>query len=546
MTIQSERKKMGYRNKFLTIILSIIFISFSLYIYKDYGFGTDEHINRSNGGISFNYVLNLINNIFNISISNILLDEFNEDLNLYKDRDYGVAFDLPAMIIERIFNINDIASQFYLRHFLTHLMFLVGNLYFFKLINNRYDNYKFGIIGLLFMLLSPRIFAESFYNNKDIAFMSAFIVALYYSIEFIKKPDFKNGLLSAVTTSFAIDIRIVGIILPPVVISALFVTFLKDKKISYKNFLLNITLYIITIIIIVIALWPWLWSSPFEKFYEAIKNMAKFRWLNWVFYRGHYYPSNNLPWHYLPIWILITTPILYLVMSAIGGAAIIKNLFLNKLKIFKENNELIDLVIIALLFVPIISVIILKSTVYDGWRQFYFLYPLLIYIAVRGFVVSYKYSHRLVSVFLFISTFHILNWMVINHPYQFVYFNMLAGNNWNEKYEMDYWGLTNVDALRKILTIDNKSTIRIYGLGNTSMPQAFSLLNQNESKRFMYVKNYDQSDYVITNYRFLANKDNYEMLRLLINKCPIEYQIKIDDKLISSVFKSCNLLIESS
>lgn len=532
---------MKIESRYYIFLMLICALLFSLYIYKDYGFGTDEHINRANGGISFNYVLNKIENIFDFKFTDIRPNEFNVDLLSYKDRDYGVAFDLPAMVLERILDIKDLSNQYFMRHLLTNFLFIVGCLYFYFIIKTRYSNYKYGIIGVSFLVLSPRIFAESFYNNKDIVFMSFFIVALYYSIEFIKKINFKNCLLSAFTTGIAIDTRIVGVLLPIMVIGTIAIDQIKQRKLPSKNTHIHLYLYIAFVITVVIALWPWLWSSPALHFYEAIQNMAKFRWLNWVFYRGHYYPSSNLPWHYLPIWILITTPIFYLALSVLGGMDIIKNLIINKFNIYKDNNQRTDLIVAILLFVPIISAILLKSTIYDGWRQFYFLYPLVIYIAMKGCYLVMKLSKTLFYLLFIISSVNITYWMHTNHPYQFVYFNSIAGANWNEKYELDYWGITNVDLLKEIANIDNKDTIKIFGLGNTSIPQAFSLLNNDNSKRFYYVEDYKNSDYVLTNLRFLANNENIEMYKKLKIKCPIINEIKIDNKVIASVFKSCDL-----
>ena len=42
-------------------------------------------------------------------------------------------------------------------------------------------------------------------------------------------------------------------------------------------------------------------------------------------------------------------------------------------------------------------------------------------------------------------------WMYKNHPFQYVYFNFLAGKNFNEKFEMDYYGVSNKNALEYII-----------------------------------------------------------------------------------------------
>jgi hypothetical protein len=52
--------------------------------------------------------------------------------------------------------------------------------------------------------------------------------------------------------------------------------------------------------------------------------------------------------------------------------------------------------------------------------------------------------------------------MIGNHPLENIYFNSLAGKNWNYSYEVDYWGLANRVALRKILDSDKNNLISIW------------------------------------------------------------------------------------
>ena len=66
------------------------------------------------------------------------------------------------------------------------------------------------ILGSTFLFLSPRIFAQSFYNNKDIVFMSLFVISLYTAINFLEKPNVKNAIIFSIISSLAIDIRILA------------------------------------------------------------------------------------------------------------------------------------------------------------------------------------------------------------------------------------------------------------------------------------------------------------------------------------------------
>ncbi len=77
---------------FFTAILSI-----GLSVYKDYGISWDEETTRTNGTHSYNYVFKGDHTLFT-----------------YKDRDYGVAFELPLIIIEKHLNIENTRDLSYM------------------------------------------------------------------------------------------------------------------------------------------------------------------------------------------------------------------------------------------------------------------------------------------------------------------------------------------------------------------------------------------------------------------------------------------------
>ena len=51
------------------------------------------------------------------------------------------------------------------------------------------------------------------------------------------------------------------------------------------------------------------------------------------------------------------------------------------------SNDLLveDTIYLILLFIPIIMVITLNSTLYNGWRHLYFIYPVFLLISIKGF-----------------------------------------------------------------------------------------------------------------------------------------------------------------
>lgn len=530
------------------LLISLFFLclyGFGLIIFRDYGFATDEHINRENGGVSLRYIISVLESISGIQIKwgSIQLANFYNDLLTYKDRDYGVAFDLPAMFFERLFNLNVSRDQYLFRHALTHSIFVMSLVAFYAIIKDRFGGHKIALIGVAFMLFSPRIYAESFYNNKDIVFMSLFTIALFFSLRLLKYISIKYALCASLFTALSINVRIVAIILPAIVLTSLLVLkFSRGDSLSQTCKVLAI--YFLLTVSLVVFLWPWLWSDPLGHFIEAFRNMAKFRWLNWVLYRGHYYPSTELPWHYLPLWISITTPLHYVILCMLGVAAIlfisIKNILAHR---FSENI-LTDLIFISILIVPAAAAIILRSTLYDGWRQFYFIYPALIYIASYGFNSAWEIGqasriYRLAFAILLCSCMAgSAAWMIRNHPFQNVYFNLLGGPDWISRYEGDYWGVSNSNGLQFIANYDSQEKIKIFRLGHTALPQARLILPAQLQERFIFVTSIETADYLLTNFRFLNWAEEKNLMNYVDKRFDRIYEIKVDKNAILAIYKA--------
>ena len=52
--------------------------------------------------------------------------------------------------------------------------------------------------------------------------------------------------------------------------------------------------------------------------------------------------------------------------------------------------------------------------------------------------------------------------MIIYHPYQNIYFNNFFNKNAQEKFEVDYWGLSGKKFLESILILEkNKKLVKI-------------------------------------------------------------------------------------
>ena len=119
---------------------------------------------------------------------------------------------------------------------------------------------------------------------------------------------------------------------------------------------------------------------PIKNFFIVLSNLSKFDVEIYNLYMGNYINAKSLPWHYTLVWQLITIPIVYLILFLMGFLLVVYR-FVKRLKqienedFWRGNNELLDLIFLATYLIPIFLIIIFNSTLYDGWRHLYFIYP---------------------------------------------------------------------------------------------------------------------------------------------------------------------------
>ena len=175
----------------ITYILFLIFFFIGFITYKDYVISVDEEFERRVGFYWLEYVLGStpFDNLHNSAY--IKLNQITGfTLPTAKDNQfYGVIFSLPMAFLEVIFKIDDPRKYFYLRYISNFGLFFISSIFFYKLLLNRFSRHNIASIGTLFFILSPRIYASSFFNSKDIVCLSLVTIALYYCFKAIEKAN---------------------------------------------------------------------------------------------------------------------------------------------------------------------------------------------------------------------------------------------------------------------------------------------------------------------------------------------------------------------
>jgi len=510
--------------KYSGLILLFIMFSIALFSFNEYGVSWDEQQQRNIGYKSYDYV-------------------FNDDESLLEwyDRDYGVAFELPLVIIEKtlsshnyFYDLTDSKTIYLMRHIVNHIFFLIGGFFLFLLIDFLYKNKLLAIVGFLLLILHPRLYSHSFFNTKDIPFLSMFIISMYYTVKAFDKKTIFNFIKLGFCIGVLINLRIMGVMILPCVIFALVIdSIISDKKIFHAKL---IFILVLTSSLSLYITWPYLWIDPFNNFVLAFENMSRFRWeTNSVLVNGELIKATELSWWYIPTWFSITTPIIYLLLGLFASLLVLYKFIKNPLISFSNSIRRHNLIFLVYFIAPVFIVIVLHSVLYDGWRQLYFIYPSFVLLIIYGLsflAKNYNKVFNFTLLLLMISLISSTNFMVKNYPLQHVYFNnffsFTAPEYMRENYELDYWGVSYRKSFEYILKNDTSLLINI-NVANPAGKKNLNILSSADINRINLVS-FNEASYFITNYRW--HPEEYDDLN--------EYKFhsfKVGNNTVSQIFK---------
>jgi len=507
-------------NAILIFILPIILVSIGLAVYRDFGISLDEEITRQNGLVTIKYIYDFL---FTQNAEGFELVSNLPELETYWQRQYGTFFEVIVIsIIEIVSEIKSFSEVFYYRHLMNHLLFLISIFCFYFLCLNIFKNKLYAFFGAAVLYTTPRIFAESFYNSKDLAFLSFFIFSIFFSIKFIKKANYYNAFLLSIFLGLSTNLRIVGFYLGILVILFFLIEFLMKNKIDKEKINILIFLFFFQLVFLYIS-WPFLWESPIHNFIYTLTSTqdASRSWGGHVFYLGNFYQVAHLPWHYPIVHFVATTPILISILIGCGFIQLSLRFFkrlinIDGINLYKDiwrgEKEKIFLFLFFIIFIPIFIIFLADTIIYNSWRHLFFLYPPLILILVYFLEnISKKFRKRKISFYVKAILAIILINNIYNqvnlHPFQYIYFNSLFEKNANKLFEIDYWGLSNKQSL-EVLVKNNLEEDRILiGVASfTDLNLSRKMLDKKYKDRISITgQDFNNADFIFSNNHFEVN-----------------------------------------
>ncbi|MEM1357941.1 MAG: glycosyltransferase family 39 protein [Bacteroidota bacterium] len=432
------------------ILFFALVLILGLVVLDDYGISWDESIQRRHGRVSIDYAAE------KVGLNNYVKLEPDWHLEDYQWANYGMIYQITSSLIELKLGLEDDPYNHYkLRHYLCFFLFWIALLYFYRTLRLRFPKKAwYPLIGTAVLVLSPRIFANAFYNPKDHILLVFYVINTFTLLRFLKERTWRNLLFHAIATGLALNTRLPALIIPLTTTLVLGWEMLRKRPFSAKN-LIWLSAYFPLSVLFLVPFFPYLWEDTFSRLVAAFSEMSDFEWDSYVWLFGDRLHALDVPAYYIPAWILITTPIIYLLFLFTGFFAALKTMFSNlrTLHFWQNDRELLDFTQLGLAVGPILVVIILDSTLYNGWRHLHFVFPSMVFLIIVGF--SYAQHHwprpQVQAWVLGAGLLLTAITMVRYHPHQQTYFNAaIRGEPLFIRFDMDYWGVGFRPALLKL------------------------------------------------------------------------------------------------
>ena len=360
---------------------------------------------------------------------------------------YGQTFDLFTFVVNRIFSFDKIYES---RHILNSIsgFFII---LFSGLLASLLAGYRAGFITMILIFFAPCFLGHSFNNSLDIPFALGYIFTIYQVIRFLKKlPRFSYSAAFWIFIGIAwtISIRIGGLVLIPytflfaglylMVNKWEFKLFSRDGYLMIRKGLILLIIISLSAFFLGLVLWPYGLQKPFKNPFEALRLMSNITVAIRVLFNGEIFWSNRLPWYYYSMYIFYTVPVLILIT------------FFTNLLVYKIYHRYIKPVFILFLFFavifPLAYVVYKESNVYGGWRHILFIFPPMVVISgitldsIARIFKSRYLKYALIPV-IFAGLAHPIRYIIVNHPFEYIYFNEIMGNVKKAygRFENDYY-----------------------------------------------------------------------------------------------------------
>ena len=292
----------------LALAICLLFAAIGVAVLDDYGVSVDESQQRYIASTYADYITGE-------------RDALTTRLTYEPDRFYGVAFELPLLMVERALGLQDSRDIYLSRRLFTHLFFIAGGfccgLLAWRMFNNRW----LALLAMLLFLLHPRLYAHSFFNSKDIPFTVMFVIALYLTQRAFRRDTLGAFVLLGIVVGAAANMRPFALLLLPATLAMLGLDWWQSPGNMRRRIQIAGGVFAAAALLAIYVSHPYNWENPL-RFFEGLLAFSQHPTPVNNIFQGQIVPSDAVPPNYIPVWFGITAPPATLLLGIAGIATV--------------------------------------------------------------------------------------------------------------------------------------------------------------------------------------------------------------------------------
>jgi hypothetical protein len=497
-------------------------LSFLILItFRDYGLTMDEEFQRTYG----DYVLSWYSSLFRDSQALSFINHL------------GAFFEIVAQLAAKVSPL----GVYETRHLVNASFGLLGIYTTYRLGSYVY-NRAAGLLSALLLTLTPVFYGHIFNNPKDIPFATFFLLSLLFilqSYDSLPRIPWSLVLKIGIVVGLAAGIRVIGLMLLAYMaalwavglgsqyfwIGALPQPRMLRQFLTLAGSFVSVTM---TAWVTMLLCWPWAQVSFIGNPIKALRSTPHIDHDLTVFFGGQDFSPRELPWTYVPTWLAISLPEFYFVCLAVGLVLAYK--FVSTMA--RTPNQVAQLIKVGMLALgfsaPILALIVLRSTQYDGIRHLLFVFPPLAVLSGISFAgllqsKSSAFIRYGFAAVIFMCTGITAIDMIQLHPYQSVYFNrVVAGGlaSASQRFESDYWGNSYREGAQWVIQNyrpDTSGRIRVANCSNYFQTSYF-FEGPDVRRRFVNVERHQDPHVFLTTTRWKCHETPWGRLLHVVKR----------------------------